>query len=121
MPSRLARSFVLPLLVAMTACGTVELPPPEDSSPSLATEGQGMCCPIPLQGEAEPYCMICGCGDGICGAGENGTSCPEDCWCGDGICRSDENESSCPWDCWCGDGVCRGETIYTCPHDCGCP
>ncbi len=71
------------------------------------------------------------CGDGMCGAMEDATSCPADCdmgggpVCGDGTCDSGETTASCASDCpatmpSCGDGSCNGsETEATCAADCG--
>ncbi len=68
------------------------------------------------------------CGDGICGAGENCTTCSVDCGlctsCGDHTCQASETCSSCPEDCnvcpKCGDGYCNnGENCTTCAPDCG--
>jgi len=85
------------------------------------------------------------CGNGLCSATEDATSCPADCGhCGDGVCTFVEDASSCfvdccksvvcgnqicecdeaswcPLDCFCGDKVCdptKGETSATCPMDC---
>ncbi len=72
------------------------------------------------------------CGDGECGAGEDG-GCPVDCvagygGCGDGFCQPPENSVSCPADCpaegdtasGCGDGVCDAsvENELSCAGDC---
>src|SRR5678816_1491249 len=50
------------------------------------------------------------CGNGVCGAGETCSSCPQDC----GTCPAAET---------CGNGVCGGgETCSSCSQDCGpCP
>jgi hypothetical protein len=45
-------------------------------------------------------------------------------YCGDGVCYSGESLDTCPIDCgtYCGDGVCIelfGEGCSTCPSDCG--
>lgn len=63
------------------------------------------------------------CGDSICSADENPTSCPNDCTsgCGNGNCGLFENTQNCPKDCGesCGDGVCNGsENPDLCPEDC---
>ncbi|WLE98125.1 MAG: C1 family peptidase [Candidatus Electrothrix communis] len=79
------------------------------------------------------------CGNGVCDAGENCSSCPSDCiggtsggTCGgcfkgacDGVCHPNKEDSSCS-DCWssycCGDGVCEGEENNTnCAIDCPAP
>ncbi len=44
------------------------------------------------------------CGDGICDAQEDATTCPDDCtttagYCGDGICDAQEDATTCPDDC----------------------
>ncbi len=45
-------------------------------------------------------CVLPGCGDGVCVAGETATTCPADCpICGDGICGKGENNHLCPADC----------------------
>jgi subtilisin family serine protease len=54
-----------------------------------------------------PGCLGVACGDGLCEAGEDCTTCPADCWSGDGGS--------------CGNGVCEpslGEDCVTCPADC---
>jgi hypothetical protein len=71
------------------------------------------------------------CGDGVCDAGEDCSSCAEDCgecpvssYCGDGFCDIDEDAESCPEDCSaCGDGICDVyEDCSICDADCGvCP
>ena len=61
---------------------------------------------------AAELCDACGggpeCGNGVCEAGENGESCPNDCdavpSCGDGACSGEESCSSCAADC----GACEG-------------
>lgn len=69
------------------------------------------------------------CGDGICDAGEDSSSCPADCppsgpTCGDSLCEAGEDSVSCPADCpsggpTCGDGVCdAGEDSASCSLDC---
>lgn len=69
------------------------------------------------------------CGDDVCGAGEDFSTCALDCppeggFCGDDVCASDENPLACPADCVgegsiCGDDVCEnGETDSNCPADC---
>ena len=59
------------------------------------------------------------CGDGVCGTGENATTCPKDCLCGNGKCDTSEDITSCPQDCTCGNGKCDvGETQASCPKDC---
>jgi hypothetical protein len=77
---------------------------------------------------------VCFCGDGVCDAEEDITSCSSDCTteqepvCGDGICGFGENNNNCASDCplsggsadeesdVCGDGICGfGED---CPIDC---
>jgi len=52
------------------------------------------------------------CGNGVCEAGENQLSCPNDCngTCGDGVCQSDETVSSCPNDC----GTCISGSTRLC-------
>lgn len=73
------------------------------------------------------------CGDAICAAEEDATTCPLDCddspepssQCGDGRCEAAE-DASCPQDCnapppaaECGDGVCsEDESRRTCMTDC---
>ena len=75
-------------------------------------------------------CLAAVCGDGVCEASENDTSCPADCeisYCGDGACGAGETPQNCSLDCGpagpvCGDGVCeveRGETRESCRADCG--
>ena len=78
------------------------------------------------------------CGDGICGANEFSSDCPNDCggsffYCGDGICSASEQEDckGCSQDCGfcltpglsaagCGDGQCSGdESCVNCAADCG--
>ena len=76
------------------------------------------------------------CGDGICGANEYTSSCPNDCaslYCGDGVCSVSQAEdcTSCSQDCGycmlaslssvgCGDGKCTGdENCSNCAADCG--
>jgi hypothetical protein len=70
------------------------------------------------------------CGDTICDAGENSSTCPGDCGppppvCGDAICEPGEN-LSCPSDCGppppvCGDATCDPGENLSCPGDCGPP
>jgi hypothetical protein len=76
------------------------------------------------------------CGNGVCDAGENCSSCPSDCisgpnggTCGacfkgacDGTCHPKKEDFTCS-DCWssycCGDGVCEGaENTLNCAVDC---
>lgn len=76
------------------------------------------------------------CGNGICGIGEDCSSCPDDCiggssggTCGscfkgacDGVCHPNKDGIDCS-DCWssycCGDGVCEGEeNSLNCAVDC---
>jgi len=59
-----------------------------------------------LPAVAEPFC----CGDGVCAGGpETCRTCPADCRCaGKGCTRA-----------CCGDGQCVGETVGSCPTDCG--
>src|SRR5699024_7319423 len=62
-----------------------------------------------------------GCGDGVCSASENHTSCAVDCAasgprCGDGICNGMETASSCANDCGStactpSPDSCTGETL----------
>ena len=70
------------------------------------------------------------CGDGLCGTGEDSTTCAIDCpvaFCGDGLCEAGEDASTCALDCdtgdasdTCGDGVCGAtESSGSCPWDCG--
>lgn len=66
-------------------------------------------------GIAGDACGAC-CGDQVCGAGEDCTSCPEDCGacppvCGDDACDGDETCASCPGDC----GDCTASCCL--PHD----
>jgi hypothetical protein len=65
-----------------------------------------------------------GCGDLVCGSGENPLTCPSDCpaSCGDGLCTGNENAETCSADCpqVCGDTLCTGsETPASCLGDCG--
>ncbi|XCN72690.1 MAG: C1 family peptidase [Candidatus Electrothrix aestuarii] len=88
--------------------------------------------------EAADFCASL-CGNGVCDAGENCSSCPSDCiggtaggTCGgcfkgkcDDICQSNKEDYSCS-DCWssycCGDGTCEGEENSTnCAIDCPVP
>ena len=72
-------------------------------------------------------CGIC-CGDGLCGDGEDATSCPGDCGpdaCGNGVCDPwDECIEDCGFFWSCPDGVCHdkyegcGKSDY-CVEDCG--
>ncbi len=75
------------------------------------------------------------CGDGVCQAPENCSSCEADCGdctpvlCGNGECKAPETCASCPVDCGpctpieCGDGKCTPpESCGSCQDDCGvCP
>jgi V8-like Glu-specific endopeptidase len=72
------------------------------------------------------------CGDGVCDADEDCSSCEADCGacepvCGDGVCDSGEDCSTCEADCgpcpYCGDGTCDAdEDCASCEADCGpCP
>lgn len=58
------------------------------------------------------------CGNGICGPGEDCTSCPVDCKCGSGAkCQI----GTCVPDVNCGDGICGpSENCGTCETDCKC-
>src|SRR5688572_4327638 len=74
------------------------------------------------------------CGDTLCEAPENATSCPADCApagpvCGNAACETGEDNASCPADCpagpppppgaICGNSVCEaGEDNASCPADC---
>ena len=63
------------------------------------------------------------CGDGLCAADENASTCSSDCpsMCGDALCTSGETASTCNGDCpsMCGDALCTsGETAATCNGDC---
>jgi len=67
------------------------------------------------------------CGDGVCGGGEDSTSCSADCpitgYCGDGICNVGESAASCSLDCGvdpdCSGGVCDDEGDESnCAADC---
>lgn len=69
-----------------------------------------------------------GCGDGVCAATEDATSCMPDCMsmCGDMVCSPSELPATCPVDCGtvCGDGTCGpgenpGRCEYDCPARCG--
>jgi hypothetical protein len=88
--------------------------------------------------EGADLCVPLTCGNGVCEAGEDCNSCPQDCLSGtgggscdacfkgscDGVCHPVKETSDCP-DCapgWCcGDGFCSGdETVDNCAVDCGC-
>lgn len=76
------------------------------------------------------------CGDSLCQAPENASSCPTDCAaapvCGNASCEPPEDNASCPADCppapppppseFCGNGICgTGEDFNSCPADCPAP
>ncbi|HIA05093.1 MAG TPA: hypothetical protein EYN66_24885, partial [Myxococcales bacterium] len=90
----------------------------------------GDCCPdICDHCKMMPNCNS-QCGDGICSADEDCTSCdpanPECKWCpvcGDGVCHPAESCQDCSGDCGncCGNGACEaelGENNTTCSVDC---
>jgi hypothetical protein len=59
-----------------------------------------------------PQCAACpapGCGDGICGTGENSSNCPIDCGGGGG---------GGPTGPVCGNRICESGEVTTCPSDC---
>ncbi len=112
--------------------------------PSCGTcEGQvcaidSFCCQqswdVTCVSEAESICgQACpvACGNGVCEAGEDCSTCAQDCGacavCGDGTCNLGEDCSTCAQDCGacavCGDGTCDWpENCSTCSQDCGaCP
>ncbi len=105
-----------------------------------------LCCSSSWDDICVGECGSCGatcppfndvCGDGVCGASEYSSSCPNDCggylYCGDGVCSASEKEDckGCAQDCGfclttglassgCGDGTCTGdENCTTCTADCG--
>jgi subtilisin family serine protease len=106
--------------------------------------GSGACqpgtdpCPGQSCDETGDVCLTPACDDdGICEAGEDCNSCPNDCFsggsgvCGNGLCEGNgEDCFSCSQDCrcaggrncngCCGDGVCgpAGENGSNCPADC---
>lgn len=104
-----------------TACGRSDLPF-DDADGGVFGGGGG-------DYDAAPVPPPASCGDGVCGAGETCTNCPQDCsvcaTCGDGFCRDGETCESCAPDCGkcasCGNGKCEppNETCFTCPEDCG--
>ncbi len=61
------------------------------------------------------------CGDGLCEAGEDRLTCPQDCTaeCGNQQCEAGETAQSCATDCYCGNGSCDpGEDPTSCAQDC---
>jgi len=66
----------------------------------------------------------CHCGDDTCDPlAEDATTCAADCSCGDGVCDPSESDISFAADCGCGNGVCTpesGENVGTCADDCYC-
>ncbi|HTR50833.1 MAG TPA: hypothetical protein VMJ10_09015 [Kofleriaceae bacterium] len=66
------------------------------------------------------------CGDNVCEASEDATSCPQDCgtvttlpYCGDGVCGAGETSDSCPADCGASTGSDDGSTTTTTTGDDG--
>ena len=80
--------------------------------------GNGICTANENSSTCPSDCPTCG--DGVCGPNEDMWSCPNDCgYCGDGVCGGNENWWSCAYDCgYCGDGVCGFDETWTCSFDC---
>jgi hypothetical protein len=112
-----------------TLCATEEF---SNGFPDCTDEGCVTDCLLGCTSEADPVC-----GDLMCSAGEDDTSCPADCGltdslpeltCGDNICSLGEDNAVCPGDCpailddasaTCGDAVCQvGEDNLNCSADC---
>ena len=119
------------------------------SVPSCSTDGSdGECCiNANPDGVCDPNCvegqdLDCGggggapfCGDNLCDANEDCSSCSSDCGvcspspaCGDNVCDPNEDCNSCSSDCGtcdictnsCSDGCCdAGENCNSCSSDCG--
>lgn len=98
---RTACSIVVLLLISVAGCGG----------------GSGGSSTVNISGSAT-------CGDGICSAGEDLTTCAADCTvCGDGMCSAGEDLGTCATDCAvCGDAMCTAsaEDMVSCADDC-CP
>ncbi len=119
-----SRSIVLPAGLAQATYPLYVTLDPLDRLPESCPEGSGS---GEYNNEVVTSVSHLVCGNGVCSAGENCQSCPQDCGvcCGNGACDWWESCDTCGQDCGacggCGDGFCTADEEATCIADCGEP